>query len=282
MTHDPTAGRSVISKTAVILLTYLNGDVKTVSEIAGGTGLPLSTVRRLVRQLTDWKILECTDGGDYRVGLLLRLIGESHSAPTTTPLPAGVGRAVGDIRLLEEHASLVLQDLSHALDADVRFGVLNDLEVRYIEKPHGRCPVTTYSQGATLPAHATAMGKALLAFSAPALVDLLLRRGLTAFTPFTLTAPDRFRRALAIVRLRRLAVAHRELKINRSALAVPVFSPGGPVLGAIEVGVDNPGADSPDVEPALIVAGRSLTRELSITSNLEGRDAGRPRPGSAL
>jgi DNA-binding IclR family transcriptional regulator len=38
-----------------------------------------------------------------------------------------------------------------------------------------------------VPAHATAMGKALLAFSTPTLVDLLLRQGLTAFTPFTLT-----------------------------------------------------------------------------------------------
>ena len=64
MTDDATAGRTVISKAAGILLTYLNGDVKTVSEIAAGTGLPLSTVRRLVRQLAHWKILECTDGGD--------------------------------------------------------------------------------------------------------------------------------------------------------------------------------------------------------------------------
>jgi DNA-binding IclR family transcriptional regulator len=187
------------------------------------------------------------------------------------PLAAGARRAVGHIRLLEEHACLVLQDLSHALDADVRFSVLNDLEVSYIEKPRGRLPVTTYSQGATVPVHATAMGKALLAFSTPALVDLVLRRGLTAFTPFTLTAPDRFRRALATVRLRRLAVAHRELELNRSALAVPVFGSGGPVLGAIEVGVDNPATDSPGVQPALIVAGRSLTRELSITPDLDGR-----------
>ena len=37
-----------------------------------------------------------------------------------------------------------------------------------------------------------------VAFSAPALVDSYLSRGLTAFTPFTVTAPDRFRRALAM------------------------------------------------------------------------------------
>jgi hypothetical protein len=47
--------------------------------------------------------------------------------------------------------------------------------------------------GNRVPAHATAMGKALLAFSPPALVDEFLRRGLTAFTPFTLTAPTAHR-----------------------------------------------------------------------------------------
>ena len=84
------------------------------------------------------------------------------------------------------------------------------------------------------------MGKALLAFSAPAMVDMFLSRGLTAYTPFTVTAPDRFRRALAMARLSRLAVARWELEPDRSALAVPVFGPGGRVAAAIEVRVDDP------------------------------------------
>ena len=42
MTEDVTAaGRTVISKAAVILMTYLNGDVHTLTEIATATGLPL-------------------------------------------------------------------------------------------------------------------------------------------------------------------------------------------------------------------------------------------------
>ena len=216
MTDDVSAaGRTVISKAAVILMTYLNGDVHTLTEIATATGLPLSTAHRLVRELAAWKILERTDDGDYCVGLPLRLIG--GAAGTTTSL--------------EERACLVLQDLSQALDADVRLGVLGDRDVSYIEKPRGRRPVSTFTQGATAPAHATAMGKALLAFSAPALVDSYLSRGLTAFTPFTVTAPDRFRRALAMARLSRLAVARGELEPDRSALAVPVFGPCGRAFG---------------------------------------------------
>ena len=264
MPEDVTAaGRTVISKAAVILMTYLNGEVHTLTEIATATGLPLSTAHRLVRELAAWKILERTDDGDYCVGLPLRLIG-------------GAG---GQACSLEERACLVLQDLSQALDADVRLGVLGDHEVTYIEKARGRRPVTTFARAATVPAHATAMGKALLAFSAPARVDGYLARGLTAYTPFTLTAPDRFRRALAMARLSRLAVARWELEPDRSALAVPVFGPGGRVAAAIEVRVDDPAAELPVVRPALVIAGRSLTRELSAGAEPGGRGV-RPHPAA--
>jgi DNA-binding IclR family transcriptional regulator len=263
MPDDATAGRTVISKAAVILMTYLNGDVHTLTEIATATGLPLSTAHRLVRELAAWKILERTDDGDYCVGLPLRLIGSAGGNPTS----------------LEERASLVLHDLSQALDTDVRLGMLGERDVTYIEKPRGRRPVTTFAQANTLPAHATAMGKALLAFSPPALVDMFLGRGLTAFTPFTLTAPDRFRRALAMTRLSRLAVARWELEPDRSALAVPVFGPGGRVAAAIEVRVDDPTAEIPTVRPALVIAGRSLTRELSAAADLAHRGGLRPQAG---
>jgi DNA-binding IclR family transcriptional regulator len=159
--------------------------------------------------------------------------------------------------------------------------VLGDRDVSYIEKPRGRRPVSTFAQGATAPAHATAMGKALLAFSAPALVDSYLGRGLTAFTPFTVTAPDRFRRALAMARLSRLAVARWELEPDRSALAVPVFGPGGRVAAAIEVRVDDPAAELPVVRPALVIAGRSLSRELAAAPEVTGRGL-RPHPNGGI
>ena len=175
----------------------------------------------------------------------------------------------------------MLQDLSQALDADVRLGVLGDRDVTYIEKARGRRPVTTFAQHATVPAHATAMGKALLAFSAPAPGRHVPRPRATAYTPFTLTAPDRFRRALAMARLSRLAVARWELEPDRSALAVPVFGPGGRVAAAIEVRVDDPAAELPTVRPALVIAGRSLTRELSANPDLTDAPGLRPHPAGS-
>ncbi|WP_214366919.1 IclR family transcriptional regulator [Pseudonocardia sp. H11422] len=260
MTEESAAsGRTVISKAAAILMTFLDdGYVHTLTEIAAATGLPLSTAHRLARELVAWRILDRTEDGDYRVGLPLRLIGAVGGAGST----------------IEERAPLILQDLSYATGAEVRLGVLRDRAVAYIEKLPGRRPVSAFSNGAVLPAHATAMGKALLAFSPPEYVEMVLKRGLTSYTRYTLTAPDRFRRALAMTRLSRLAVSRWELRLDHSGMAVPVFGPGGLVAAALEVRVEDPAAELPTIRPVLIIAGRSLTRELSAAQGMRPREPG--------
>ena len=80
------------------------------------------------------------------------------------------------------------------------------LDVAYIEKQPGHRPVSTFTAAATLPAHPTALGRALLAFSGADVVEATLARGLRPYTPHTVTSPDRFRRALGVTRLTRVAV----------------------------------------------------------------------------
>jgi DNA-binding IclR family transcriptional regulator len=155
-----------------------------------------------------------------------------------------------------------MEDLSAAAPrSTVRFGVLDGPEVAYLEKAEGNHPVSMAFEPTTLPAYATAMGKALLAFSSPHVVDDVVEHGLDQFTPFTLTSPDRLRRALSTIRLTRVAVSRRELKLTTSAVAVPVFGAGGAVTASLELTVH----DSQDfrlMQPPLIVAARNLSREL--------------------
>jgi DNA-binding IclR family transcriptional regulator len=139
--------------------------------------------------------------------------------------------------------------------------MLDGTAVTYIEKAESNNPVSMVFESTTLPAHATAMGKALLAFSSSQVVDEVIDEGLARYTPFTLISPDRLRRALATIRLTRVAVSRRELELGSSAVAVPVFGAGGAVAAALELGV----RDTHDlrlVQPPLIVAARSLSREL--------------------
>jgi DNA-binding IclR family transcriptional regulator len=247
------AGRSVTSKVIAILLSFTSGSIYSLTEIARLSGLPISTAHRLATELAAWGMLERTDDGHYRVGMQLKLI-----ASCSTHLMPG----------LHERARRAMEDLAVVnTRSTVRLGVLDNLEVAYVEKGEGNRPVANAPEPTPLAVHASAMGKALLAFSPPDVVDEVIARGLPRYTPFTITTPDRLRRSLAISRLTRVAVSRRELDLRSSAVAAPVFGPGGVIVAALELEV----IDSQDlrlVQPPLVVAARALSRELQANQAL--------------
>lgn len=239
-------GRSVTSKVVSILLTFTDGNLQSLTEIARLAGLPISTAHRLVAELAAWGVLERTDDAHYRAGVPLKVIG-SHAAQASS---------------LNERGRRVMEDVSAATRTNVRLGVLDGLQVAYTEKVVGHRPVSS-SMNALLPAHATAMGKALLAFSPPRLVNVLVDAGLERYTPYTLTTGDRLRRALAVTRLTRVALCRWEMELGAAAIAVPIFGGGGMVMAALELKVRDLRSDLNAMQPALIVAARCLSRELA-------------------
>ena len=266
------AGRSVDSKITSILMTFTEGSEHSLTEIARLAGLPVSTAHRLVSELASWRLLERTDDGLYRAGLPLRTLGSGGACPPN----------------LQERGPCVLEDLSDATHRRARLGVLQELEVAYMEKQPGLRPVSPFTRAATLPAHPTAVGRALLAFAPASTVEITIMRGLRQYTPHTVTAPDRFRRALAVTRLTHVAVTRFELEAGTCGVAVPVFGPGGDAVAAIEVLVRELGHELQPVMAALTIAARSLSRELVGTGLAVGA-AGRaadplphPRPRSTV
>lgn len=244
------SGRSVTSKITSILLTFTEGPEHSLTEIARLAGLPISTAHRLTSELASWRLLERTEDGHYRAGLPLRMIGTPES-----------GRA--GLPNIAERAPCVIEDLSSATRCRVRLGVLTELDVAYIEKVPGPRPATSFSSAATVPAHPTAMGRALLAFSPARTVEMTIMRGLRGYTSHTVTSPDRFRRALGVTRLTRVAVTRWELESDLCWVGMPVFGPGGGVVAAIEVAVRDLHREMHGVVGTLAIATRSLTRELA-------------------
>jgi DNA-binding IclR family transcriptional regulator len=241
------AGRSVTNKITSILMTFTEGSEHTLTEISQLANLPISTAHRLTSELASWRLLERTTDGRYRAGLPLRMMGSGDACR-----PA-----------LRERAPCVLEDLARVTRCRVRLGVLQELEVAYIEKQPGPRPVSGFMPAATLPVHATALGRVLLAFAPASIVEMTILRGLRAYTPHTVTAPDRFRRALAMVRLTRVAVTRFELEATTCGVAVPVFGPGGEVVAGIELTVPDLGREVHPVMAVLSIAARSLSRELA-------------------
>jgi DNA-binding IclR family transcriptional regulator len=249
-------GRSVTSKVVTILQTFAQGDVHSLTEISCLTGLPISTVHRLAAELTAYGMLERTGDAHYRVGQRLRVLG-------------GPDQHVPN---LHERARSVLDDLAATTSTDVRLGVLNDVDVAFIEKVNGHRATSTFARAATVPAHATALGKALLAFSPLRTVDAVIAHGLKRYTAYTITSPERLRRSLAEIRVSCLAISRWEMRAGSCAVAAPVFGPGGRIVCALELKITELRTDLPRLAPALKIATRSLSRELT--------DNGRPAPAS--
>src|SRR3954447_1682100 len=167
------SGRSVTDKTTSILMAFTEGSEHSLTEIAHLAALPVSTAHRLTAELVSCRLLIRTAGGRYRTGPPLRGMGAAEVRPPN----------------LRERAPCVLEDLTAATGYRARLGVLQELQVAYIEKQPGPRPTSTFLSAATLPAHATALGRVLLAFAPPGMIELTITRGLRAYTQHTITSP---------------------------------------------------------------------------------------------
>jgi DNA-binding IclR family transcriptional regulator len=249
-------GRTVVGKAAKILLTLTAGGGHTLSSLACQTRLPVSTVHRLIRELVKTPLVERNAGGEYWPGPALRTLAKAVAEPT-----------------LRSYGPLAVDDLCAVLDMTVRLGVLEGLRLSYVEKQPGLQPGTSFPNSAQLPLHATALGKALLAFTPATFVRLIITAGLPRYTAHTLTTDHELLHSLVQVRRRGIATCNRELHPSVHAVAVPVFAPGGLPICAMEVLVpDLAESTLTQVTPALVVTARRLSRELAIPSG-NGTDA---------
>lgn len=246
MVTASTGRRTVTSKLAAIIDVFGSGDVHSLSEIACRADLPVSTAHRLAQELTVWGLLERVPERGYRVGAALRAIGGHWRHD---PGLYGKGRRI-------------VTDLAAATRLTARFGVMVGPEIRFMEKGPDRQPPPTRLEAAGLPAHATAMGKSLLAFAPPQVVDAVAGEVLPAYTPFTIGTGSQLRKELAAVRIGGVATSHQELRIGASAVGVPVFAAGGVAVAALEVSVDGSASQMAVARAALLIAARSMGYEL--------------------
>jgi DNA-binding IclR family transcriptional regulator len=243
------SGRSVVSRVAAILMAFRSGGTHSLTELAGLAGLPISTTHRLVGELVSRRVLERTDGGAYRVGLPLRMIGG-------VPLPSSPP--------LLERALEVIADVATVTGTTVRVGVLDRRRLTVAATHPGQTVADGPTEGLA-PPYASALGRVLLAFSPVEIVDEIVSAARGAAGAEALS-PDRLRRLLATIRLTRVAV-HRNEQDGRCEVAVPVFGTGGSLLAALEATVTDLTNSFEQVRGALLVAAGSLSRQLATSSS---------------
>lgn len=92
----------------------------------------------------------------------------------------------------------------------------------------------TLEVGRELPLHATALGKILLAYDLE-LAESVQRGALSSYTRRTIDTPDALARALRLVRMRGWSAEVSESMPEVAAVAAPIRTHGGLVVGAIDV-----------------------------------------------
>ena len=159
-------------------------------------------------------------------------------------------------------------DLSERTGLAVRLGVEffdQVIVIHHEPRPDGsrQMPET----GLTIPAHASALGKVLLAYR-PDLLDSLLARGpLRSLTGETLVDADSLRAALADVVVKGYAVEDEEAVLGESSIAVPVADRDGEAVAAVAVVL--PASEQPVAESVLTLlreTARNVSRELGAGS----------------
>lgn len=211
---------------AISILNLFAGDHGElgVSEIARRTDLRISTAHRIVRALCVARFLEQDPRTErYRLGRSIALLGQ---------------RAMGHLGI-----ELVRPDLERLVDATgesagvgVRQGsdLLVVMEASSAQRLRFDHPI-----GATIRLHASAMGKAVLAFSGRDLKELVEELGpLERYTTRTITTKARLIAELESVRAIGYAVNREERYDGVSGVAAPIVDREGIARGA--VGVQGP------------------------------------------
>jgi DNA-binding IclR family transcriptional regulator len=251
-----TAGRSVTSRALAVLDAFSSSTPRlSLTEIAERSGAPLSTVHRLLAELTAWGALVRRPDGRYEIGRRLWDLGLLASVQLE----------------LRQVAAPFLLDVHTATRDTVHLAVRDGLSALYVERISGRESVPVVSQvGSRLPLHATGVGKVLLAAAPHDVVEQALR-SLSRQTRNTVVEPGRLRRELAEVRRRRYARTSEEMSPGAASLAVPVQVEhrGGPVVvAALGIVVPPHRRDLPRLVPVLEVAARGIGRELARTHDV--------------
>ncbi|MEU7745976.1 IclR family transcriptional regulator [Nonomuraea sp. NPDC049158] len=237
-------GRTVTSKVLAILGAFDSGHPQlTLTDLARRSGVPLSTVHRLVGELEEWQALSRAPDGRLRIGLRLWELGQLAPAK------------------LQDLAHPWLQELFASTGENVHLAVRDGLEVLYVDKVAGRRAVPIVSRtGGRLPMHPTGVGKALLAYEPEWFVRSYLDRVLERPTPHTITEPGRLARELATVRGQGYALTYEEMTLGSCSAAAPVLVDGRAVAALGMVLSSRRARELPRLVEPLLTAANGIAR----------------------
>jgi IclR family pca regulon transcriptional regulator len=223
--REPRYSQSLERGLAILACFTAKRPVLGIADIADELGMSRSTTHRYVITLVALGYLEQGASRKYRLGLRVTDLGMSALNSTG----------------LREHAHPYLEELRQRTSYTTSMGVLDGTEVLYIDRirsfrREARSADLNLHAGSRLPAHATAMGKLLLAnLPETEQRELIGQMKLTKRGPNTITSKKALREELDAIVSSGLAVDDQELASGFYAISAPVRNEARQVVAAVNL-----------------------------------------------
>ena len=190
-----------------------------ISDLAKRLGVAKSTVHRLaVTLVADGMLEQNPETEKYRLGIALFRLGSLVRRRMT----------------MSNEARPLLRELREKVNETVHLAVLDGREIMYVFNLESTHALRMRSDvGVRKPAHCTAEGQAILAFQSAEVVERVIRDGLAARTPQTVTDPQALKKVLDGVRARGCAIEDEESEPGMRCIAAPLRNDAGEVVAAI-------------------------------------------------
>ncbi|MFL5680231.1 MAG: IclR family transcriptional regulator [Chloroflexota bacterium] len=202
-----------------LLLTVADRGEVRADELSVLLDTPLSTVYRYLRTLAEFGFVD-RQGPGYRLGPRLLIGGGANVSSETI------------IRVANPVTRSLAEETGETVVVTRRVGLA---AVCLQEVPSRHRLRVSIEPGSSSPLYAGAIGRVLLAFAPPELVDQVVAEGVTQLTPATPTASDLASLLAAVVR-DGIARSEGELVDGSVSIAVPIFSDDGIVAALGVVG----------------------------------------------
>jgi DNA-binding IclR family transcriptional regulator len=237
---------SILSKAFDVLRAFNSNErVMTLTELAQASGLPKSTVHRLLARLIELGAVE-HHRGSYKIGIEIFRLGVTSPAAS-----------------MRDAAISYLAALHRQTNQTVQLAVLRQHEVVFLERLSlEKTPSTLFGVGAHLPANCTALGKAMLAYEDPDELTSMLPNPMPRMTAASVTDIRTLREQLADVRRSGVARQRGEAQPGLACTAVPLIV-NGIAVGAISIAHMGTAGIELNHEAALRETAVQVSREIS-------------------
>lgn len=198
-----------------------NPEGYTLSELAKLTEIPFSTLSPIVKTLLHHKFLELKyETSTYTIGIQSYFIGSSFISRNSA------------LELIRKE----MDSLANESGETCQLGILENDQVFYLLKVEGQASIRVVSEvGGSMPAHTTALGKAILAFmEKDKVANLYENKDLVKITDKTITDKDVLLEQIQQIQKSEFAYEHGENTENLACIAIPIFQ-DNVIVAAISV-----------------------------------------------